>query len=69
MKSRYVAFIVRIRFDEAVHRMPGSLGVQGSLHQAGSSQMHPFDSFDRLVELLRSAIESTAENAEHTEFF
>jgi hypothetical protein len=56
MKSRYVAFIVRIRFDEAEQGLKESAGLQGSLHEAGSTQMHPFDSFDRLVELLRSAI-------------
>jgi hypothetical protein len=59
MKTRYVAFIVRIRLDETATGIPGNPGVQGSLHQAGSSQMHPFDSFDRLVELLHSAIDET----------
>ena len=56
MKSRYVAFVIRIRFDEPGHGLPGSYGVHGTLQQAGYTQTLSFDTFDRLVDLLRTAI-------------
>ena len=56
MKSRYVAFIVRIRLDDTNPRVPGNSDVQGSLYQAGSPLIHPFDTFSGLVDLLCSAI-------------
>jgi hypothetical protein len=56
MKSRYVTFIIRIRFDESGDGPPGNSCVQGNLQQAGASQVQPFDNFDRLVDLLRQAI-------------
>ena len=30
--------------------------MHGTLYKAGSAQMHPFDNFERLVDLLRNAI-------------
>ena len=56
MKSRFVAFIVRIRLGNSDLDLPGSPGVHGVLQQAGSSQVQPFDTFERLVGLLHTAI-------------
>jgi hypothetical protein len=53
MTSRYVAFIVRLRFDD-----PGTAseqGVHGSLQQVGSEQIQYFDSFAKALALLREA--------------
>ena len=50
MKTRFVAFIVRIRLNDS------EPGPHGALQQAGDALTQPFDTFDRLVELLRSAI-------------
>jgi hypothetical protein len=60
MTTRYVTFIIRMRFDEGRHSLPGSSGVQGTLQQAGSTQTQPFDTLDRLVDLLRKAIAGIA---------
>jgi hypothetical protein len=60
MKSQYVAFIIRIRFDESRPGFSASSNLHGAIHQAGSSQMHPFDTFDRLVDILHKAIAGLA---------
>ena len=53
MKTRYVSFIVRVRADVSP---TGRSGLQGSIQQTGSPQIHAFASFDRLVELLSLAV-------------
>ncbi len=53
MTSRYVAFIVRLRFDDpGTARQPG---MHGSLQQVGSEQIQYFDSFAKALTLLREA--------------
>ncbi len=65
MTSRYVAFIVRLRFDD-----PGTArepGMHGSLQQVGSEQIQYFDSFARALALLREAALPPAPPAPHAD--
>lgn len=56
MKTTFTAFIIRIRFDESGYGLSGGSSVHGVLQQVGSSQLQHFDTIDRLIDLLHTAI-------------